>query len=103
MHDNGGTASGEQGTSGVQTFTIAVTLVNHAPSFTKGPDQSVLEDAGAQTVAAWATSISAGPANESSQVVNFIVTNNNKIGSATRRERVEISVVAVSLNTKANG
>ena len=60
-----------------QTFTISVTAVNDVPSFTKGADQTVLEDAGAQTVAGWATGISAGPANESAQVADFIVTNNN--------------------------
>ena len=37
--------------SPTQTFDITVTNVNDAPSFTKGADQTVLEDAGAQTVA----------------------------------------------------
>ena len=37
--------------SAPQTFTITVTAVNDAPSFTKGADQTVLEDAGAQSVA----------------------------------------------------
>ena len=32
---------------------------------------------GAQTVAGWATAISAGPANEAGQTLNFIVSNNN--------------------------
>ena len=50
--------------------------VNDAPSFTKGADQTVLEDAGAQSVTGWATSISAGPANESGQAVSFLVTGN---------------------------
>ena len=56
---------------------LSVTAVNDVPSFTKGADQTVLEDAGAQTVVGWATTISPGPANESGQVVDFIVTNNN--------------------------
>ena len=56
---------------------ITVNSVNDVPSFTKGVDQTVLEDAGAQTVPGWATAISPGPANESGQVVDFIVTNNN--------------------------
>src|SRR5206468_780275 len=46
-------------------------------SFLKGADQTVLEDAGAQSVPGWATAISAGPSNESGQTVNFIVSNNN--------------------------
>ena len=63
-------------TSAPQTFTITVTPVNDAPSFTKGADQTVNEDAGLQTVAGWATAISAGP-NEASQTVSFTVTNDN--------------------------
>ena len=55
LHDNGGTANGGVDTSAPQTFTITVTPVNDAPSFTKGADQTVLEDAGAQTVDGWAT------------------------------------------------
>jgi VCBS repeat-containing protein len=76
IHDNGGTANGAVDTSAVQTFTITVTDVNDAPSFTKGADQSVLEDSGAHTVNGWATAVSAGPS-EGGQAVNFIVTNDN--------------------------
>src|SRR5207245_1222344 len=67
VHDTGGTTNGGVDTSAAQTFTITVTAVNDAPSFTKGADQTVLEDPGAQSVTAWATSISAGPANEAAQ------------------------------------
>lgn len=76
LHDNGGTANGGDDTSDPQTFTITITPVNDAPSFTKGADQTVLEDAGAQTVAGWATNISPGP-NEATQTVTFLVSNNN--------------------------
>ena len=41
--------------SNTATVSITVTAVNDAPSFTKGADQTVNEDAGAQTVAGWAT------------------------------------------------
>ena len=51
-------------TSAAQTFTITVTAVNDVPSFTKGADQTVNEDAGAQSVTGWATAISAGPSDE---------------------------------------
>jgi hypothetical protein len=44
-----------------------------APTFTAGSNQSALEDAGAQTVTGWATSISPGPPSESSQTVTFTV------------------------------
>ena len=77
LQDNGGTANGGQDTSAAQTFTITVTAVNDVPSFTKGPDQTVNEDAGAQTVNNWATNISAGPADEAGQTLTFLVTTNN--------------------------
>jgi hypothetical protein len=75
LHDDGGTASGGEDTSAAQTFTITLTAVNDAPSFVRGANQSVNEDAGAQSVAGWATAISAGPANESAQALNFLVSN----------------------------
>ena len=59
------------------TVTINVTAINDVPSFTKGADQTINEDAGAQTVNGWATGLSQGPANESSQTLSFTVTNNN--------------------------
>jgi len=55
---------------------ITVNSVNDVPSFTKGADQTVLENAGAQTVNNWATGISAGPSNESGQTLTFQVTGN---------------------------
>src|SRR5262249_48910280 len=39
--------------------------------------QSVNEDTGAQTVTGWATAMSPGPADESGQSVNFLVSTNN--------------------------
>src|SRR5262249_52240846 len=57
-----------------KVFAIAVTNANDAPSFTKGADESVLEDSGARTVTGWATAISAGPADEAGQSVSFQVT-----------------------------
>src|SRR5207247_1239176 len=74
LHDNGGTANGGVDTSAAQQFTITVTPVNNAPSFVAGANQTVLEDAGAQTVPAWATQISAGPPDEAGQTLNFTVT-----------------------------
>ncbi len=79
IHDDGGITNGGIDISAEQTFTIEVTSnpVNNAPSFTKGANQTVGEDSGPQTVAAWATNISAGPAGESTQTVDFIVSNDN--------------------------
>jgi VCBS repeat-containing protein len=77
LMDDGGTANGGRDTSAMQTFTINVGLINQSPSFLKGADQTVFENAAAVTVAGWATSISPGPANEASQHLNFIVTSDN--------------------------
>jgi uncharacterized repeat protein (TIGR01451 family) len=77
IKDDGGTADGGIDTSAAQTFNITLTGVNDAPSFAKGADQTVFEDSGVKTVSAWATSISAGAANESGQVLTFQVTNSN--------------------------
>ena len=80
LKDSGGIANGGVDTSANQTFVINVTAVNDAPSFTKGPDQTVLVNAGAQAVNNWAMAISRGPANESTQTVAFHVTNNTNAG-----------------------
>jgi predicted outer membrane repeat protein len=63
--------------SAAATVTVTVTAVNDAPSFTKGANQTVAEDASAQTVTGWATAISSGPSNESTQTVSFTATTNN--------------------------
>src|SRR5690606_38480421 len=76
LTDDGSAGSPAQ-TTEPQTFTITVNPVNDPPSFTKGADQTVLQGAGDQTVAGWATDISAGPANESTQTLTFTVTNDN--------------------------
>jgi hypothetical protein len=76
LADDGGTANGGDDTSDAQTFTISVVGVNDPPSFTVGPDQTVAEDAGAQTVDPWATAILAGPPNETGQTVSFNITGN---------------------------
>ncbi|MBL1177965.1 beta strand repeat-containing protein, partial [Pantanalinema sp. GBBB05] len=76
LRDNGGTANGGLDTSTPYVFAIVVNPVNDAPTFTPGINQTVLEDAGAQTVN-WATAISAGPPNESTQTLSFNVANSN--------------------------
>jgi VCBS repeat-containing protein len=79
LHDNGGTSGGGSDTSAPKTFMVAVTAVNDAPSFTlpASPNQSVNENAAAQTVSAFATNASAGPADEASQSLAFQLTNDN--------------------------
>ena len=65
------------GASASAVFGVTVIPVNDPPSFIEGPDQTVLASAGSQTVPNWATGISAGPANETGQLLNFIVSNDN--------------------------
>ncbi|WP_158219478.1 Ig-like domain-containing protein [Synechococcus sp. BO 8801] len=60
------------------SLNTSVTPVNDVPAFTRGPDQTLLEDAGAQSVAGWATGLSrGGGSDEAGQGVSFLVTNNN--------------------------
>ena len=60
LSDDGSGVAPNVNTSADQTFTITVTAVNDAPVFTKGADQTVSENAGAQSVAGWATGIGDG-------------------------------------------
>jgi murein DD-endopeptidase MepM/ murein hydrolase activator NlpD len=60
------------------TASLSVTAVNDPPTFTKGPDDTVAEDSGQRTLAGWATQMTTGPPDESSQsLVEFLVTNDN--------------------------
>jgi hypothetical protein len=101
--DNGGTADGGNDTSATNTFSITVTAVNDPPGFTKGSDQTVLENSGAQTVPNWAAVISAGPANESSQVVSFVVSNSNSNLFLVQPAISTNGTLTYTLATNANG
>lgn len=61
------------------TFQLTVTPVNDRPSFSISGPPAVLEGSGAQTVANFATNITAGPG-EVSQSLSFTVTNNTNPG-----------------------
>lgn len=54
-------------------FTLNVLPVNDAPSFTRGPDVQARTSDGSVSLP-WATGISAGPTDESSQGLTFLVT-----------------------------
>lgn len=60
--------------SGDAAVTITIAAVNDPPSFLKGADVTVDEDAGPQSMAGWATALSAGPLDESGQALSFVVT-----------------------------
>ena len=51
--------------------------VNQPPTFLKGPDQSLPENAGSQAVSGWATGISTGAADEVGQTLDFLVQTTN--------------------------
>ncbi|MEM7585343.1 MAG: Ig-like domain-containing protein, partial [Acidobacteriota bacterium] len=74
LSDDGGTAGGGIDQSPEQSFDIRVTTINDPPTFSLTPLASSLEDAGAQTVADFATSIRPGPDDEARQTVHFVVT-----------------------------
>ena len=104
MQDTGGTANGGDDLSQSQTgLTITVNAVNDAPSFVMGGDQTVLEDAGAQTVVGWATSISAGPANEAGQTLTFNLTNDNNALFSTQPSIAANGTLTYTPAANANG
>jgi large repetitive protein len=73
--DNGGTGGGGVDTSASQQFTITVTPVNDAPTFTAS-NRAVAADAGPQTVANWISAFNqaaVGVTNESTQTVTFTI------------------------------
>jgi PKD repeat protein len=58
-------------------ITVSVLPVNDPPTFEKGIDINLLEDAGEQKVSNWANNISAGADNESDQILSFHLTPDN--------------------------
>jgi VCBS repeat-containing protein len=103
LQDNGGTALGGADTSAAQTLTINITAVNDAPSFLEGADESVLEDTGLHTVNNWATSISAGPADEAGQTLTFGVNNDNNALFAVQPAISPAGVLTYTLTANASG
>jgi adhesin/invasin len=74
-------ANDGQASSSTATVTITVNPVNDDPGFTAGPDvstSSTFTSVLGQTHDGWATGISPGPPDESSQTVSFLVTVDNE-------------------------
>jgi hypothetical protein len=71
------TVSDEATTSASSNMAITLSPVNDVPTYTPGSNVTVLEDAGVQALANWATGMSVGPANEVAQTLTFVVANNN--------------------------
>lgn len=74
LSDNGGVLRGGENTSISHELTIQINPVNDAPTFTAGDDVTVNEDAGAQTVTAWASDIDPGAPDENGQTLLFDLT-----------------------------
>jgi hypothetical protein len=98
---------GNTGTGGAQsdtdTVNINVTPVNDSPGFTAGGNQTVPEDAGPQTVPNWATSITAGPADEAGQTLSFIVNNNNNALFSAQPAVAPNGTLTYTSSANANG
>jgi len=93
------------GYSGTDSTTVNVTVnpINDTPSFTGGADQTVPEDCGPQTVSGWATSITAGPADEAGQAIDFIVTNDNTTLFSTQPAVAANGTLTFTPAAKGNG
>lgn len=70
-------ASDSQGESVSADVDVTVAAVNDPPSFERGENISVQQDAGPQEIANWATAILAGPADEADQAVTFMIETDN--------------------------
>ena len=104
LTDNGSNVAPNANQSVVQDFTITVNSLNDAPSFTKGADQTVLEDAGAQTVAGWATAIDDGDADVVQTLAFDIINNSNpSLFSAEPAINPTNGNLTYTLNANANG
>ncbi len=77
LTDDAGTPGvpGDDLSGPTHTLNLIIQCVNDTPSFTKGPDQTVDEDAAAQTINPWATAISPGPGE--TDALTFNVSNDN--------------------------
>jgi len=102
LMDDGGTANGGVDTSAPVNLVITVTNINDAPSFTAGPDPTVDEDSGAQTVNGWATGISAGAPNETGQTLTFNITGNTDPGLFSAGPSVDSTTGNLSFTPAAN-
>ncbi len=90
--------------SATNSFTVTVTAVNDAPSFTLSTNQiTVVEDAAAQSVTSFATSISRGPTNESSQTLTFTVTATNTAFFSTQPSINSTGTLAFRVATNVFG
>jgi hypothetical protein len=91
--------------SDTATASFTVNSINDAPSFVKGADQTVNKNAGAQTVANWATAISGGPPDEvtAGQTVSFNVSVTGTTGGLTFAVAPAVTSSGTLTYTATNG
>jgi hypothetical protein len=91
------------GGADTRTFLLTVIPVNDAPSFVKGADQIVNEDAGPQTITNWA-SVSAGPPDEAGQTLTFSMVSNTNVALFSAGPNVSsIGTLTFTTTPNANG
>jgi Calx-beta domain/Bacterial Ig domain/FG-GAP-like repeat/Bacterial cadherin-like domain len=100
-NDQGATGTGG-GLLDTDEITIKVTPVNDAPTFIKGNNLSVSEDTEPQTIP-WATRISRGASDESSQSLEFVVDTNNPTLFAEEPKIDQDGTLTYKLAKDANG
>ena len=92
--------------SNTATMNVTVNAVNDAPFFTKGADQTFVEDsnAGVHSIAGWATGIGpGGGADEAAQVLSFTVTNNNNTLFTVQPAVSAAGILTFTTSTHRNG
>ena len=100
--------SGNTGAGGAlqdsDSLDVTINPVNDVPSFTKGADITVAENAPAQSITGWATNLSAGPLNEAGQTLSFEVLTNTNPGLFSAGPAVDASgVLSFTPAYTANG
>jgi hypothetical protein len=107
LQDNGSGTSPNVNASAAQTFSINVTAVNDAPSFTlSGSSVQSNEDAGAVTINGFATSIARGPASatdEATQGLTFAVNVTGTTGNLSFTAAPSINATTGALTFTLSG
>jgi VCBS repeat-containing protein len=85
------------------SFDVTVTPVNDVPTYVIGPNRSEAPNTGLRTVPNWATAIAAGPANESSQTVDFEESEASDPANVVTNVEVEANGTLRYLLTGASG
>ncbi|MBW4598802.1 MAG: tandem-95 repeat protein [Calothrix sp. FI2-JRJ7] len=100
-NDQGSTGDGQAWQTS-SNIGVIVNPVNDVPSFTKGSDITVNEDAGLQQIVGWATRINIGAANESQSLQFNVRNSDNALFAEQPRISVNGSLGTLIFRTAAN-